>query len=468
MKPLANHAETLVVGGGLAGLAAAVRLADAGARPIVIESRRRLGGRAGSFQDPRTGRQLDVGQHVMVGCCTCLTDFYRRLDVFDRIELHREVHLADGRGRIDRIAFPILPGPLHGLPGILRSRTFSVSEKVALARGMQRVLRTLPEEVDGVFFADLLDAWKQPRSLVDRFWNPFVVGVCNAPVDRVSGRYAVLFFRDALLAGPDAASIGVASVPLGALVEPAVRRIEEAGGSVHLGVRATGIASEAERVTAVDTNQGRILIDRVILAVTVEQLRRLTRPLAALQDERFVDLDCFEPSPILGLHLWFDRPVMHVPHLMLVDHDTHWIFNKGLDGDRRQHLQVVISAADAWMSRPREEIVSAVMDDLRAVLPVLRDAPDLPPLDCRVVKERSATFVPAPGIEARRPSATGSIENLFLAGDFCRNGWPSTMEGAVRSGYAAAAACAGDAGFEMPNDHEPGMLFRLLARRRSR
>ncbi|MDP6479997.1 MAG: FAD-dependent oxidoreductase, partial [Phycisphaerales bacterium] len=149
--------------------------------------------------------------------------------------------------------------------------------------------------------------------------------------------------------------------------------------------------------------------------------------------------------PILGVHVLLDREVMTEPHLVMPGRKTHWFFNKGVRGDGTQHIHAVISGADAWMELKEPEIRRLVLQDVAAAYPAVLDA-EL--VQCRPVKERKATFRATPEAELRRPRAAptpigpngGDIEGLYLAGDWCATGWPATMEGAVRSGYAAAAA----------------------------
>jgi len=151
------------------------------------------------------------------------------------------------------------------------------------------------------------------------------------------------------------------------------------------------------------------------------------------------------------VHLFFEGQVMDIPHLVLVGRDVHWLFDKGIGTDGGQHVHAVISGADAWMDLDEDEIVRRVLADVHHALPRSRG---LDPVAYRAIKERRATFAATPAFEARRPRAEpgwvgvsgGGIRNLFLAGDWCDTGWPATMEGAVRSGYAAAAAISEEGG----------------------
>jgi uncharacterized protein with NAD-binding domain and iron-sulfur cluster len=262
--------------------------------------------------------------------------------------------------------------------------------------------------------------------------------------------------------------MGLPRVPLWALYDPARQIIEEAGGEIHLGVSAKAIAYDGRRVTGVITDEGSVESMAVISSVPFDRLDKLVSDVMRRADSRLQTLDRLEVSPILGVHLWFDKPIMTLPHLVLVDAGVQWLFNKGEDERGRQHLHAVISGAHEWMTLAEDEIVRRVVADVHRALP---GSIGLQPTQTRAVKEKRATFAATPGVEQFRPSAGpgtiglggGGIENLFLAGDWCDTGWPATMEGAVRSGYAAAAAITGGRG--LVPDVPAGMLARVLGLR---
>jgi hypothetical protein len=147
----------------------------------------------------------------------------------------------------------------------------------------------------------------------------------------------------------------------------------------------------------------------------------------------------FEHSPITGIHLWFDRPVTHLPHAVLLDRTVQWMFNK--DGGR--YVQLVVSASRGLLEIPRNEVIELGVRELGEFCPEVRGARLV---KAHVVKEVRATFSAAPGLELLRPESRTKFSNVFLAGDWTRSGWPATMEGAVRSGYLAAEAVAGTPG----------------------
>jgi zeta-carotene desaturase len=234
-------------------------------------------------------------------------------------------------------------------------------------------------------------------------------------------------------------------VPLSNLYDPVESHLEQVGGTVQLGTSARAIAFDGNRVTGVVTEHGFVDAAAVIAAVPFDRLAKLCSGSLTSADSRLQRLGALRFSPILGVHLFFEIEVMTLPHLVLPGRDTHWLFNKGTDKHGHQHVHAVISGADAWMGLEEREIVDRVLADLVWALPAARG---LEPSGFRSVKEKRATFRAEPGVDRLRPVAAPGcgVRNLFLAGDWCQTGWPATMEGAVRSGYAAAAAATGAPG----------------------
>ncbi len=460
-----------IVGGGLAGIAAALQLADADCQPIVIESRKILGGRATSFVDPRSGEVIDNCQHVLMGCCTNLIDLYDRLGVLDTIQWHRELYWTHDHGEIDRVKASWLPAPLHLALSFAGMKVLQRTERKQIRRAMWRMIR-LGAKGRLVWsdrtFAQFLSDCRQYESTIRKFWNAVIVSACNLDVSRVSAAHAIQVFQEGFLANRWSYTMGLATVPLVELYGSVMTTLQAAGGEVHLGCSARAITYDGRRVSGVVTSDGVIEAAAVISAVPFQRLSKLVSDTMRAADTRLTALDQFEFSPILGVHLWFDQPIMDLPHLILTGGGVHWLFNKGIDNQGRQYLHAVISAADEWMPLDEREIVSRVVEDIHAALP---RSIGLEPVQVRSIKEKQATFAATPQAERFRPSASagyvgvggGGIENLFLAGDWCDTGWPATMEGAVRSGYTAAAAITGVGG--VVKDVPPGFLARWLGLR---
>ncbi|HJN80800.1 MAG: hydroxysqualene dehydroxylase HpnE [Phycisphaerales bacterium] len=440
--------DVLVIGGGLAGLAASLRLIDAGWRPIVLESRRRLGGRACSFTDGGSGHTLDNCQHVLMGCCTELLDFYTRIGVVDDINWYESTTWLRPDGGRDMMSPGWLPAPLHMAGSLRRMRLLSRRDKREVKRAMWKMWRLGQRgrlSMATRTFASLLDEWNQGDRVRELFWEPIIVGACNLAIDEVAAIHGLQVFQDGFLAGRWQATMGVPSVPLDSLYEPAIKLIEQGGGEVRLGCAATRLAIEGRRAIGVETKEKFVRARAVLSALPWERLDAIIGDTERDLDSRLHDLASLGHSPILGVHLMFDKAVMSDPHLVLPDRAVHWLFNKSIGSDGTQHIHAVISAADDWMELKEPEIRRRVLQDVAAAYPAALEA-EL--VQCRPVKERNATFRATPEAELHRPHAAptpigphgGDIEGLYLAGDWCATGWPATMEGAVRSGYAAAAA----------------------------
>lgn len=431
--------DVLIIGGGLAGLSAAVRVAEAGVCVRILETRKKLGGRATSFVDVRSGRTLDNCQHVVLGCCTNYRDLLGRLGAASKIRWYREQYWIEAGGRTSVIRPGLLPAPAHFTGSMLGARFLSTAEKAAVARACARMLKEDRADWRERTFAQFLGDCSQPERVVRRFWAPVVVSACNLDVARVAADVAMHVFQEGFLASAAAADIGVPAVPLVDLYADAPGLIARGGGGIELGCAAARIDE-----SGVDAADGRRFeAGHVICAVPVERVNRLVSDEVRRSDDRFSGLDSFTHSPILGVHLTFDQPVLaRLPHAVLVDRPTQWLFRKD---DAGRAIHAVISAADEWVPLAEEEIARRVLADIHACLPDSRRASLT---EVRAVKEKLATFAPVPGLHAARPSTTGS-SRLLLAGDYTDTGWPATMEGATRSGYAAAAAVLGRSATEV-------------------
>lgn len=446
--------SALVLGGGLAGISAAVRLAEADIPVTLVETSRRLGGRATSHDDPATGQTLDNCQHVLLGCCTSLIDLYRRLGVDHLIRWDRDLHFFDKQGHHDVLRRSPLPAPFHLSPALLRFRSLTWGDKTAISRAMLAILRLGPagrSAVENISFLDWLRDHRQPPSAIDRFWAVIITSALNATPAQASAAAAIQVFQDGFLADRDAYTMGTATVPLRRLYDPAVPLIESRGGSVRFGDSVRHIHSDGSRITAVELDSGeQLTADAYISALPFDRLAKVADDALRQSDDRLAGLDRFAHSPILGIHLWFDRPVTHHPHMIFVDSPLHWIFNKSAESDPSstaedsddpsrapQYLHGVISAADEYVSWSSQRIIDMAVEELARYAPAAADA-EL--IRGRAIKEKRATFTIEPGIETHRPAPTGPTPNLFLCGDWTDTGWPATMEGAARSGDAAANA----------------------------
>lgn len=460
----------VVIGGGLAGMSSAVALADAGWRVVLLEKRPHLGGRATSYTLP-DGSEVDNCQHVTLGCCTNLADFYARVGASEKIRFYHRLYFADKNGRRSTIeaSWLPLPPPLHMAPSFIAFGALALADKRAIARALVAIAGAggRPEgiEHEKLSMLDWLHRMQQTPAAIERFWRVVLVSALDEELARTDARYGIDVFWKAFLGSRRGYEVGIPSVPLGDLYEGCRAAVEALGGEVRLRAGVREICMNGERFAGVTLEDGaEISADACVLAVPHQAAAALLlakRGAGCPDGVRSVceELAHIHTSPITGVHLWFDREVMDEPFLTLLDHTTQWVFNKTLlsrnsnaqggkaarateptanDGAARgQYLQLVISASYDLVPLSRQEIIDLCMRELVAVLPATREAK----LEkATVIKEVHATFSPEPGVDRWRPNQNIGMENLFLAGDWTRTGWPSTMEGAVRSGYLAAEA----------------------------
>ncbi|HZZ72939.1 MAG TPA: hydroxysqualene dehydroxylase HpnE [Pirellulales bacterium] len=440
-----------VVGGGVAGLAAAAALAEHGCAVELFEARRQLGGRAGSFFDPESGEWLDHCQHVVLGCCTNFFQFARRTGIDRLLRREPRLYFFDRAGRrSDLIASRFLPPPLHLLPALWGLKFLTARQRVQIIRTMLRLTKTAPADLPG---GPTIGAWLRAQGestgAIERFWAVILVSALGESVERASLSAARKVFVDGFMAARTAHEMYVPTVPLGELYHH----------QIGDWLRARGVAIQLEtsvaRLTIPGADQVRLQAKEsepqhyaaAIVAVPWRRIENVLAPELFVQLKNLAAAGTIAASPISGVHLWFNRPLTDLPHAVLVDRLSQWIFAKARSprgataADRalpgEHYYQVVISASRELQGRPRESLIAEVCDDLKAVFPGARDAQLL---RSRIVTDPQAVFSVQPGVSAARPAQATRFPHFALAGDWTDTGWPATMEGAVRSGHSAAAA----------------------------
>jgi squalene-associated FAD-dependent desaturase len=458
--------SAIVVGGGLAGLAAACALAEAGYHVRLLERRRYLGGRASSYQHPGTGEVIDNCQHVLLGNCVNLIDLYRRLGVSDAIRWFDRLTFIEPGGRKSFLEPSFLPAPFHDMPAFFRAPAFTLADKIAIGRGMSAFLRGIPADSDETF-AQWLVRHGQTPGAINRFWNPVLVSALNEDPELMSVRYAGLVIRESLLLSPGAGRMGVPTIPLSDLYNRAITYIENHGGQVHLGSAAESFDwSEADPKWTVGTQEQSFSADAVVLALSFEAFARLLPALPSnpKADQLAANLGGFEHSPITGIHLWFDREITDLEHAVLLDTTIQWLFNKSrIRNEPGSYVELVVSASNSMVGMQRQEIIDLALRELTTFFPAVADAKLL---KATVVKEVRATYSIRPHLDNIRPATISPWPRVYLAGDWVATGWPATMEGAVRSGYMAAEALSsayGAAAHFLQHPLPPTGLMRLLA-----
>jgi len=438
--------RVVVIGGGFAGLKAAVSLADAGLQVTVLESRIGLGGRARSFQDPVTGEIVDNGQHLFLAAYRETLGFLNRLGtqgclVFqDRLQ----VDFVQPGGGTFRLDCPALASPWHVLVGMARLPSLSLQDKIGLRRILKEVnFLSFPREreLDQQTVEDWLTRMGQSQRSRTTFWDPLTIATLNELPSRASALGLVAVLRTMLGRPSKEACLGVSSVGLTDLYAAAAQKILlEKGGQVMLNCAAAGLELRGDRVTGVRLVNGTILpADWVISAVGPQALVRILPPAVRLGDPTLQALDRFQTSPILSVNLWLDRPVTEALFVGLIGTRMQWLFNKPAilrqAGIKANYLALIVSAAHDLLGESNERLVEMAMQDLRACFPTAAAATVI---RSQVVRERDATVSLTVGTNSWRPSQRTRTPNLLLAGDWTATGLPATIESAVLSGRLCA------------------------------
>ena len=436
-----------IIGAGLAGLACACELADAGHRVTLFERRPWAGGKAYSFVDDETGETVDNGQHIFMTCTTAYIEFLRRIGTLHLTKRQGRLRVAvfDARGRRSDLAAVSLPPPLHLLPSFATYRHLSLADRARVARGVSAITRVSADrraDFDDVTFGDWLRRNGQSGRVIREFWDLIVVPALNCRSDDASAAQALFLFHEGFLASAESAAVGVPMAGLSELhAEPAVRYIEARGGQIVARSAIESIDLRGGRVEAIVTAGGeRLVFDGYVSALPPAQLLGVL-PEYARAKPPFSWLSDIRTSPIVNLHLWFDRPVTGVDFAAFTGSDLQWVFNRtriaGEEARGEEHLVLSQSAAARYLDLDKAQLLELLLPQLRSALPAAHAATLKRSV---LIKEPDATFVPSPGL--RRPGAATPIENLFLAGAYTDTGWPATMESAVRSGVQAAGAVA--------------------------
>jgi squalene-associated FAD-dependent desaturase len=439
-----------IIGGGLAGLAAAVALFGRGLPITLFESRRQLGGRAGSFRDPASDAFVDHCQHVSLGCCTNLADFCRRTGLADLLRSDQTLHFfgPDGR-RYDVGGSSLLPAPLHLMPALVRLKYLSLRERLGIMTALRKLARNSPVDDSN---RPAIGTWLREHGQSDRaielFWTPVVVSALSETMDRASVPAVRKVFVDAFMGDRRGFELQVPRVPLGEFYGERLQQwLTQRGVSIQLGETVKQVCGTADGVNEIELADGkRFAVGAVILATPWRRVGELlAEPLRQTLPE-LQQAERFESAPISAVHLWFDREITDLPHAVLPGRLSQWVFSHGaqeLTGEagapaaRGHYYQVVISASRELEGQSREATIEQVRREIAEVWP---KAVEAKLLQSRLITQQHAVFSPLPGSERLRPTQETRVANLFLAGDWTATGWPATMEGAVRSGYLAAEA----------------------------
>ena len=432
-----RQAHVVVAGGGLAGLTAAIACVDGGARVTLLESKRHLGGATYSFE--RDGLSVDNGQHVFLRCCEAYRWFLNRVGVADKITLQSklEIPVVGPTGQTAWLRSSGLPAPLHLGPSLARFSFLSLVERLRVAIAARRLatIDVSDPELDRHSFHDWLRRQGQSEHAIDSFWNLIILPTLNVPSSRASLTLAAMVFQTGLLKGRRAGDIGYSAVPLSELhADPAEDVLRKRGSRVLKGVRVRSIDAGSSGFEVAVHGGDSFRADAVVIAVPHDSAAELAPREAVGDPSRFRRLGT---SPIVNLHVIYDRKVMDWPHAAGIGGPVQWVFDRtAIAGcERGQYLAVSLSGADEYAGESNSALEDKFVEALGGMFPKTRGASLK---SFFVTREYAATFLQSPGTAALRPGAVTRTPGLYLAGAWTDTGWPATMEGAVRSGLAAA------------------------------
>jgi zeta-carotene desaturase len=431
--------HTVIVGGGLSGLAAGVTLATHGVRVTLLEQKPALGGRAYSFADTVTGDTVDNGQHVLIAGYRHTMRFLETIGAQTQVRVQRSPSLLfhhPVRG-FRRFSLPPVRSPFNFLAGIAGCSLFNITDRLRLLKAGAALLHSRGEDPHPhLTIREWLVALRQSPETLRSFWEPLAVSIMNEDITVASAALFAHTMRDAFLREPDSAALAIPSVGLSELyVNGAEKYLEERGCLIRTNADVLGVHVGDHTSASVQLKDGQsVQADAVILAVPPH---RLARVLPSQLSGLIPTLQRFTTSPIVSVHLWFRNEFMPHEFVGLVGRRLQWLFNKrriaGEPGGSA-HVSAVISGARDFVEVSKDDLVRMAMEDIRSVYPMQHEEP----FHAVVVREKSATFSPTPDVEPHRPQQHTVLANVFIAGDWTATGYPATIEGAILSGEKAA------------------------------
>jgi hydroxysqualene dehydroxylase len=439
----------VILGGGFAGLAAAVDLAERGRRVLLLERRAFLGGRAYSFIDRTTGDVVDNGQHLLMGCYHHTLNFLGKIGALAKLKFQANprvdfLHEHEGHASFQ---CPNLPAPLHLLAGLARLQSIGWEDRLRALRvgvALQRLNGNRAALAD-LTVREWLTQLGQSERMQRRFWDIIALATLNEAPELASADMFARVLDQAFLHTKRDSTMVISRVGLSDLYTNDARAfIEARGGAIRLNAEVGSIDFDSQRAVGVTLRNGeRIAAETIISAVPYFALRRMLAPELIARSPSLRHLPAFKSAPIVSINLWYDRPVTELEFVGLLDSPVEWVFNKnaiaGNFNSARQHLALVISGAHTAAKQTKEELIALATNEMARFFPASRQAQLL---HAFIVREHDATLSHTVGLARLRPPQRTEFDNFFLAGDWTATGLPPTIEGAVWSGQECARLIA--------------------------
>ncbi len=439
-----SERDVIILGGGLTGIAAAVHLLKRGVKPTLVERRPFLGGRAFSFVDRISGEEIDNGQHVILGVCHQFLELLEDLGTRDCLDLRPALDVPVSlNGKISNLRASRVFG--NGF-ALLNYGHLRWADRISIFGLLIKIkLNLIGDDEHQRLRTNSFGAWLSSRSqspaAIDRFWSLFILPVFNCAIDEVAAIDGLEFTRSALLGNVRDAAIGYPKKGLSSLVgTPATELLESRGAELVMNARVVSVnRCDSGQFEIVLSNDQTLRAGNVISALAPNALNRILPMSDATFDAVKSSLTTLDFSPIVAVHLWYEKPVMTVPVMAFIDLGLQWVFNdsaiRDTSGDKTQHVVISLSGADTWANLKKEEILERVSSAMQRAFPTARDNSVI---NSAVVKTLEATIKVKPGSRTHRLGPNVDITGFHVAGDWTNTGLPATMEGAVQSGNVAA------------------------------
>lgn len=444
-------------------MSAAVALAGAGLKVTLLEWRPYVGGRAYSYEHPALGETID-SQHVVLGCCTNIVDLVTKAGIEDWIRWYDEMVFLQPTGERTWLRpGTLLPAPMHQTISFLRAPMLRLHDKAVVASGLMQFLRGYPAD-DSESFAHWLQRSGQTERAIKHFWEPVVLATLNDEFDRCSLKYAGKVFHESFLRSAQAGRMGIPTRPLSDFFSPVTILAGSLGAEVRLRSNVEELRPDGSGWVLSIAGGTELRAHAVVLATDFRRTAKMVADLPGA-DAISAAAEQMVAAPITTVHLWYDREVTEFDHAALLDTRVQWMFAKsrirGWAPERGSYLELVISGSHAELAMSRDEILRSAIAEAEMFFPAIRNAKLV---KSGVLKEARATFSVLPGMDRFRPEQRTMWPGLYVAGDWTRTEWPSTMEGAVRSGRLAAGEVIGDRQRFMAPELPARGLMRMLSR----
>lgn len=427
--------KTIIVGGGWAGLAAAVELSRNNVEVIVLESARQLGGRArsGKFDD----HHIDNGQHIMLGAYTAILNILETIGipeekVFRRLPLYMEMMKSHDQPL--RLKTPPLPAPLHLLFGLLSFKGMKFLNRISILHALVKMRKNKFTVSPDIPLSIFLKKARQSVDAISMFWEPLCISVINLPPEQASSQLFMRVMRDAFFSRKQFSDLLLPISDLGTcLPQPAMEYIEKKKGSVQLATRVTKINIAEGKILGITAGNNNIDADNVIIATHPGACEQLLLEHKSLQNNA-ANIHKLGFMPICTLYLKYPESVSLPKEFVgMINTTTQWLFDRESLTGEKGLVAAVISGPGKHTSMTVKELTDHIIAEIAQFFPGWPK-----PIKSKLIREKRATISAIPGCERYRPDNATVIQGLWLAGDYTDTGYPSTLEGAVRSGVTCA------------------------------